>query len=93
MKLQNPEAKKNLITRLRRIEGQVRGVQAMAENERDCAEILQQLSSIRSAVHGASMDFLQEYATSCLTENTSPQDMVQRERLVKDIITLIGKSA
>jgi len=93
MKLQNPEAKKNLVIRLRRIEGQVRGVQAMVENERDCAEILQQLSSIRSAVQGASMDFLQEYATSCLLENTPPQDIGQRERLVKDIISLIGKSA
>lgn len=93
MKLQNPESKKNLITRLRRIEGQVRGVQSMVDNERDCAEILQQLSSIRSAVQSASMDFLQEYATNCLLESNPPQDIVQRERLVKDIISLIGKSA
>ncbi len=93
IKLQNPEAKKNLVNRLRRIEGQVRGVQTMVENERDCAEILQQLSSIRSAVQGASMDFLQEYATNCLLENNPPQEKSQRERLVKDIISLIGKSA
>lgn len=93
MKLQNPEAKKNLVTRLRRIEGQLRGVQAMVENERDCKEIMQQLSSIRSAIQSASMDFLQEYATNCLVENSAPKDTVQREQMVKDIITLIGKSA
>ncbi len=92
MKLQNPEAKKNLLNRLRRIEGQVRGVQTMVDAERDCREILQQLTSIRSAVQSASMDFLQEYATDCLINQPPEADNLQRERLVKDIITLIGKA-
>lgn len=92
MKLQNPETKKNLLNRLRRIEGQVRGVQTMVENERDCREILQQLSSIRSAVQSASMDFLEEYATDCLLNETLSSDSLQREHVVKDIITLLGKA-
>ncbi len=92
MKLQNLETKKNLLNRLHRIEGQVRGVQTMVENERDCREILQQLSSIRSAVQGASIDFLQEYATDCLLNETPAADSVQREHIIKDIITLLGKA-
>ena len=58
MKLQDPNAKQGLIRRLRRIEGQLRGVQTMVDEERDCQEILQQLSAIRSAVQGASLAFL-----------------------------------
>jgi CsoR family transcriptional regulator, copper-sensing transcriptional repressor len=57
MKLQNQEIKKQLLSRLRRIEGQVRGVQGMIDEERDCQEILQQLSAIRSAVQGTSVIF------------------------------------
>ena len=92
MKLQNPETKKNLLNRLRRIEGQVRGVQTMVENERDCREIIQQLSSIRSAVQSASMDFLQDYATDCLLNETQADDIIRREHVIKDIITLLGKA-
>ena len=66
MKIQNPPAKQKIIQRLRRIEGQVRGVQGMLEAERDCQEILQQLAAIRSAVQGVSRTFLQEYAAACL---------------------------
>ena len=40
----------------------------MLDEERDCQEILQQLSAIRSAVQSASRIFLQEYATACLLE-------------------------
>ncbi len=45
MKIQNQEAKEKLVQRLRRIEGQVRGVQGMLDEERDCREIMQQLVS------------------------------------------------
>jgi DNA-binding FrmR family transcriptional regulator len=91
MKLEDPESKKNLLNRLKRIEGQVRGVQIMVEDERDCREILQQLSSIRSAVQGASLDFLQGYATECLLHQPIEGGELQREQLVKDIVMLIGK--
>jgi DNA-binding FrmR family transcriptional regulator len=99
MKIQNPEAKENLIQRLRRIEGQVRGVQGMLDEERDCREIMQQLASIHSAVQGASRIFLQEYATACLVEldeGIEPQGnsnlRQKRERIVQDMIALLDKA-
>jgi DNA-binding FrmR family transcriptional regulator len=99
MKIQNPEAKEKLVQRLRRIEGQVRGVQGMLDEERDCREIMQQLSAIHSAVQGASRFFLQEYATSCLAQmdegaaaNQGTNLRVQREKIVQDMITLLDKA-
>lgn len=70
MELQAPEVKADLGVRLRRIEGQVRGVQRMIDEERDCADILQQLAAIRSAVHQASLVLARSYAARCLLEPT-----------------------
>ena len=99
MKIQNPEAKEKLVQRLRRIEGQVRGVQSMLEDERDCREIMQQLAAVHSAVQGASRIFLQEYTTICLSEmdedgQVEPRSelRIKRERMVRDMIDLLDKT-
>lgn len=101
MKIQNQEAKEKLIQRLRRVEGQVRGVEVMLEEERDCQEILQQLSAIHSAVQSASRFFLQEYASTCLQQmdedpSETGQDHVdrraRREKIVQDMIALLDKA-
>jgi CsoR family transcriptional regulator, copper-sensing transcriptional repressor len=99
MKIKNPEAKDKLIQRLHRVEGQIRGVESMLENERDCQEILQQLSAIHSAVQSASRIFLQEYATACLMEmdeelSTEGRQEIRgkREKIVQDMITLLDKA-
>jgi DNA-binding FrmR family transcriptional regulator len=91
MKLTDEEAKDQLLRRLRRIEGQVRGVQTMVSEERDCREILQQLSSIRSAVQSASLAFVEEYATRCLM-NDEANDRSRREELLKDLIVLFARA-
>jgi CsoR family transcriptional regulator, copper-sensing transcriptional repressor len=97
MKIQNPEAKEKLVQRLKRIEGQVRGVQAMLADERDCREIMQQLAAIHSAVQGASRFFLQEYATTCIAEMDEEMSVgtdlrMKREKIVQDMITLLDKA-
>ncbi len=99
MKIQNNECKQKLIQRLRRIEGQVRGVEAMLEEERDCREIMQQLTAIHSAVQSTSRAFFQDYAAVCLSEmddaettgrNASSQ--VNREQMLQEMISLLDKT-
>jgi CsoR family transcriptional regulator, copper-sensing transcriptional repressor len=92
VKLQNQQIKQQMLSRLRRIEGQVRGVQNMIDEERDCQEILQQLSAIRSAVQGTSVIFLQEYAVDCMV-NLEVENKGEREKFVHDIINLMGKTS
>ena len=91
MKIQNEESKQQLMSRLRRIEGQVRGVQNMLNEERECREILQQLTAIRSAVQSTSAAFLEQYASDCLLNN-DPQDPQQRLELVQELVALINKN-
>ena len=99
MNIQNDETKQKLIQRLKRIEGQVRGVQSMLEKERDCREIMQQLTAIHSAVQSASRSFFQAYASLCLAdlereepEKSAPEMLAKRERMVQEMIALLDKT-
>jgi DNA-binding FrmR family transcriptional regulator len=60
------EFKVEMVKRLKRIEGQARGVQKMVEEDRDCAEILHQLTAINEAVRGVSLMLAEQYAMECL---------------------------
>ena len=91
MKVEAAATKEELQKRLRRIEGQVRGVQKMIDEDRDCHEIIQQLAAIRSAVQGASMMFMKQYASDCLM-SVDRSDAAMREMLVDDLIGLLGKA-
>jgi DNA-binding FrmR family transcriptional regulator len=58
--------KAEMIKRLKRIEGQTRGVQKMVEEGRSCAEILHQLAAINEAVRSVSLMLAEQYAVECL---------------------------
>lgn len=91
MKLKNESGKTAILARLRRVEGQVRGVQTMVQEERDCREIMQQLVAIRSAVQSASVSFLEEFATDCLL-NPENDDTSTRKELVENLLALVNKA-
>jgi len=75
MKLADPSAKADLLKRVRRIEGQARGVAKMIEEDRDCNEILQQLAAVRSAAHQATVALVRDYAAECVVSDGSPQEI------------------
>lgn len=78
MAIQDPEIKADLLRRLRRLEGQARGVARMIEDGRDCQEILQQLAAIRAAAHQTSLRVVRSYAFECMqSTDMSPQEMAE----------------
>lgn len=87
----NPEVKAQIKRRLARIEGQLRGVQKMIDNDRDCREILQQLIAIRAGIQSASLNFLQEVATECLLEVESDQELGSNREMMAELIQMLGK--
>ena len=99
-RLKSAEAKDKIKQRLRRIEGQVRGIQAMLDEERECREIMQQLVAIRSALQGVNRIFLQEYAGECLLELEEeaggnagrPELRARREKVVQEMIDFLDKA-
>lgn len=58
--------KDQLITRLKRIEGQVRGIQNMIENDRYCVDILTQISAINAAMNKVGLHLLERHTQHCV---------------------------
>jgi len=75
VKLCDQSAKADLLNRIRRLEGQARGVAKMVEDDRDCSEILQQLSAVRSAAHKATVTLVRAYTTECVLSDSPPQEI------------------
>ena len=81
----NIAPKVELKKRLSRIEGQVRGVARMVDEDRDCREIVQQLAAIRAATHQVGLLLARSYACQCLSE---PAD----QAMLDDLISILGKA-
>jgi len=75
MQLTDSSGKADLLRRVRRIEGQARGVARMIEEDRDCREVLQQLAAIRSAAHQATVALVRAYATECVASGGSAEEI------------------
>src|SRR5258707_6137503 len=63
----DPDIKARNLVRLKRIEGQVRGLQKMVEEERYCADILVQLSSVHEALRAVGRELLRNHVKHCAT--------------------------
>jgi DNA-binding FrmR family transcriptional regulator len=58
--------KDQLLTRLKRIEGQVRGIQGMVEDDRYCIDVLTQISAIQAALDKVALGLLDDHARHCV---------------------------
>ena len=83
-------AKSKYITRLKRSEGQLRGIQKMIEEERDCADIITQLTAVRSSVERVIELMITENLTECLNHPLDDPE-AQKERLEKAVQYLIKR--
>ena len=71
--------KDGLLKRLRRLEGQVRGVQRMVEDDRYCIDVLTQISAIQAALDKVALGLLTDHAEHCVVHGTAaatPQENV-----------------
>lgn len=78
------------ITRLKRSEGQLRGIQKMMEEDRDCADIVTQLTAVKSSVERVIELIITENLTECINKPLEDPD-AQKERLEKAIRYLIKR--
>ena len=63
----SPDAKERNVKRLRRIEGQVRGLQKMVEEDRYCADIMTQISSVHEALRSVGRELMRNHLKHCAT--------------------------
>ena len=88
---QSAIVKDSLQNRLRRIEGQVRGVQRMLDEDRECRDIVQQLTAIHAAVQNATTVFISGYAKECLLSDHG-DDPSEREKMVDELLDLMARA-
>jgi len=77
----NGQEQQALITRLNRIEGQVRGIRRMVQEPRLCIEILQQLAAAEAALNRISLSVFKHHVESCVPEGVAKGEIESRRRL------------
>ena len=88
----DPEIKHAVLTRLRRIEGQVRGLQKMVEEERYCADVLMQVSSVQEALRGVSRSLLHNHLKHCAAEAIRSDDPERSAAMYEELLELVFRS-
>jgi DNA-binding FrmR family transcriptional regulator len=79
--------RKAMLNRLKRVEGQLRGIQRMIIEDKPCRDILLQLSAARKAMQTACIEILKSYVKSCLAESKTP-DLQELEKLIGTLIDI-----
>ena len=82
--------KKDLKTRLRRIEGQVRGLQRMVEEDLYCIDILTQVNSVTAALKAVGMGLLDEHVRHCVRESI---ERGEGEEKVEELMAAVARFA
>lgn len=90
-KLAQSNDKEALIKRLKRIEGQVKGIQKMVEDERYCVDILVQVSAIRSAINKVGSIILENHIKGCVTNSLKNDDTELTEETIQELMDTISK--
>lgn len=84
-------ASKAVITRLRRIEGQVRGVAGMVDEGRYCIDILTQVQAIKAALKKVEDELLKNHAAHCVEEAIRDGDAKAQREKFSELVDLMGK--
>jgi CsoR family transcriptional regulator, copper-sensing transcriptional repressor len=85
----DPALQRDALVRLKRIEGQVRGLQRMVEDGRYCADILTQVSSVQQALRGVSKLLMQNHLEHCVTSALRSGDEAEAERVYGEVLDLM----
>ena len=80
--------KEQLLARLRRIEGQVRGMERMVEQDRYCIDVLTQISAIQAALDKVGLGLLDDHARHCMREGATQG---RSEEMTVEMMAAIGR--
>ncbi len=85
------DLKSSNVKRLRRIEGQIRGLQKMVEEERYCADILIQISSVQEALRGLGQALLRNHLRHCVASTIQHGNAAESEATYAELVDLFSR--
>jgi DNA-binding FrmR family transcriptional regulator len=89
----DPEIKASNLRRLRRIEGQIRGLQRMVEEDHYCADILTQVSSTQEALRAVARALMRNHLTHCATHAIRTGSTEERDAMYDELLGMIYQNA
>lgn len=84
--------KERIVRRLKSIEGHIRGIQKMVEDDRYCIDIIKQILAVKSAVDKVSAMILKSHLEDCVTTAIRSNKQAERERVITEIIDVFETS-
>lgn len=87
----DPDIKDRNLKRLRRIEGQVRGLQRMVEEDRYCADIMTQISSVQEALRSVGRELMRNHLKHCAAAALESGDPERSEAMYDELLELVYK--
>ncbi len=90
--MKDQTSKSRLVSRLHRIEGQVRGVARMVEEDRYCIDILHQIHAIKAALSKVETEILKNHAVSCVEEAIAAGDADAQRRKFSELVEVFAKA-
>ena len=85
------DEKKAITDRLRRIEGQVRGLERMVEDKRYCIDILTQISAVTTALDGVALKILEGHVEHCVSDALTSGDEREAEAKRRELLDAINR--
>jgi DNA-binding FrmR family transcriptional regulator len=86
------DIKTSCLKRLQRIEGQVRGLSRMVEEDRYCIDIVTQISAVRAALRRAEEEILRDHVAHCVEEAIASGDKSAQRRKVAELMEAVGRA-
>jgi DNA-binding FrmR family transcriptional regulator len=87
------DKKPNVLNRLHRIEGQVRGVSRMVEEDRYCIDVLTQLQAIRAALARVETEMLKVHLNHCIEGAIAGGDAAEQRRKATELVELLERAS
>ena len=83
--------KQSVAARLKRVEGQVRGIARMVEDDRYCIDLLTQLQAVRAALHKAEEEILKDHVQHCVAHAFTSGDPAEQRQKVEELVSVVGR--
>ncbi|MGE3249684.1 MAG: metal-sensitive transcriptional regulator [Hyphomonadaceae bacterium] len=87
----DPVTAKKVGASLRRIEGQVRGVQKMIEDDRYCIDVVTQIQAVRAALSRVEADLLRQHLQHCVHKAMHSKDSKEEARVIEELVGVFRK--
>jgi DNA-binding FrmR family transcriptional regulator len=85
-------AKTSVLKRLKRIEGQVRGLARMVEDDRYCIDIVTQLSAVRAALRRAEEEILGDHVAHCVEHAIASGNKAEQRRKIAELMAVLSRA-